>query len=276
MTLTTLLNFQFQPAQNPTNSDPKAILFIHGLFGDLNNLGVIARAFADEYHILRVDLRNHGASFHSDKMNLTLMAEDISAVIRHLNLKKVILVGHSLGGKTAMTFAHHYPDQVEKLIVIDIAPVAYREHRHTAVFEGLFAVKQARPANRQQAKAIISGYIDDESIQQFMLKSFDPEHLECFKFNVSALAENYLALMDWEKVSVLQPTLFIKGANSDYMLKEYTADAVAQFPHSKLYIISNAGHWVHAEKPANVIQAISDFLRPADKTINSRCSSPHL
>lgn len=258
----TLLNYHYQKALNPTSKKPKTMLFIHGLFGDLNNLGVISRAFADEYDILRVDLRNHGNSFHSDEMTLPLMAQDIYAVINHLGLRDLIVIGHSLGGKTAMTFTHHYPQLVKHLVVIDIAPVAYKENRHTQTFAGLFAVKAAKPETRQQAKEVISQQIPEEGVWQFMLKSFDPQAPEYFKFNLSSLERNYPKVMGWEKVSVQQPTLFIKGGNSDYMLREYTQETVEQFPNSKVHVISNASHWVHAEKSDSVIQAIAEFISP--------------
>jgi len=103
-----LLNYQFHQVKQTINSS--TLVFIHGLFGDMNNLGIIARAFSENYNILRVDLRNHGHSFHSEKMNYQLMAEDVIAVIRHLNLSKVILIGHSMGGKTAMKITALCPD----------------------------------------------------------------------------------------------------------------------------------------------------------------------
>lgn len=262
MSNTTLLHYHYQTALNPSSKKPKTMLFIHGLFGDLNNLGILSRAFADEYHILRVDLRNHGQSFHSEEMTLPLMADDIYAVVNHLGLKDLIVVGHSLGGKTAMTFTDRYPQLVEKLVVIDIAPVAYLHNRHTNTFAGLFAVRDAKPESRQQAREIISQKISDEGVWQFMLKSFDLQSPEYFKFNLSALERNYPKVMGWERVFVKQPTLFIKGANSDYLLREYTAETVAQFPNSKVHVISNAGHWVHAEKSDSVIQAIREFITP--------------
>lgn len=265
MSNTTLLNYHFQQALNPTTAKPQTMLFIHGLFGDLNNLGVISRAFGEEYHILRVDLRNHGQSFHSDEMTLPLMAQDIYKVVTHLGLKDLVVIGHSLGGKTAMTFTHYYPELVEKLVVIDIAPVAYKHNRHTETFAGLFAVRNAKPESRQQAREIISQQITDEGVWQFMLKSFDLQSPEYFKFNLSSLERNYPKVMGWEKVSVKQPTLFIKGANSDYLLREYTEETVSQFPHSKVHVISNAGHWVHAERSEAVIQAIQEFITTPKK-----------
>ena len=149
-----LLNFQFNELKQAINKP--VLVFIHGLFGDMNNLGVIARAFSDDYSILRVDLRNHGASFHSEEMNYDLMAKDVVDVIHSLGIHEVILIGHSMGGKTAMVCAANYPELVKRLVVIDIAPVAYGEHGHDDVFNGLFAVKNAQPHTRQEAKPILA------------------------------------------------------------------------------------------------------------------------
>lgn len=254
------LHHQFQKAIFPQDNQAQTMVFIHGLFGDLNNLGVIARAFAEQFNILRVDLRNHGQSFHSDEMNYTVMAEDLRDLLIHLQLQNVILVGHSMGGKTAMMLAHIAPELVDKLIVIDIAPVAYHLHRHDEIFAGLFAVKAEKPSNRQEAKSAIAKCITDEGIQQFMLKSFDPQSPESFKFNLSGLKQNYANLMGWQSVFVDKPTLFIKGALSDYLQDKDTQTILAQFPQARSFVVSNADHWVHAEKPDAVIRAIQKFL----------------
>ncbi|MGX2969716.1 alpha/beta fold hydrolase [Ursidibacter sp. B-7004-1] len=253
------LNYQFQKASH-SNNTTQTMVFIHGLFGDLNNLGVIARAFAENYHILRVDLRNHGQSFHTDEMNYQEMAEDLRKLLTYLSIQNAIIVGHSMGGKTAMALADLAPNLVEKLVVIDIAPVAYQLNRHDSIFAGLFAVKSAKPENRQRAKIEIAKGIKDEGVQQFMLKSFDPASPESFKFNLSSLHKNYANLMDWQSVSVNKPTLFIKGELSDYLQEKDTQTVLEQFPQAKLFVVSNADHWVHAEKPDAVIRAIQKFL----------------
>lgn len=255
-----ILNHQFQAATSPKSDNPATMVFIHGLFGDLNNLGMIARAFSEEYNTLKVDLRNHGQSFHNNSMTVADLAADLKRLVSHLNLQNLILVGHSLGGKTAMTFAHIAPELVQKLVVIDIAPVKYTENRHDANFAGLFAVRDSQAENRQQAKKVFLDYIPDENVVQFMLKSFDANAPERFKFNLSGLYKNYANAMDWQEVHVSTPTLFIKGANSNYMLPAYTAQTVAQFPNAKVKVIANTDHWVHAEKPDAVIRAIREFI----------------
>lgn len=256
----TLLHYHYQAATAPSRPNPPTMLFLHGLFGDMNNLGVIARAFSEQYSILRVDLRNHGQSFHSDEMSYALMAEDLRQLLTALNLTQLIVVGHSMGGKTAMKLADIAPELIAKLVIIDIAPVAYPPHRHDNIFAGLFAVKAAKPANRQQAKIEMAKAIKDEGVQQFMLKSFDPTSPDSFKFNLSGLKENYEQIMTWQPVKVDKPTLFIKGELSDYLQTKDTATIVAQFPHARSFVVSNTDHWVHAEKPDAVIRAIQKFL----------------
>lgn len=258
-----LLNYQFHPLAE--NTHKPTLVFIHGLFGDMNNLGVIARAFVEEYPVLRVDLRNHGQSFHTDEMNYDLMAKDLLNLLAHLQLTNVVLIGHSMGGKTAMTAAAMKPEIVEKLIVIDIAPVDYQHNWHDSVFQGLFAVKQAKSASRQEAKIVMAPYIDSEAIQQFMLKSFDANSAEFFRFNLTALWQNYRRIMDWSKVYFDRPTLFIRGGLSDYIQTENTSLILSQFPQATSFTINGCGHWVHAEKPDAVIRAIQRFISPNSK-----------
>ncbi len=257
----TFLHYQFHAAPRKiSGKSPRLLLFLHGLFGDLNNLGIIARAFAEEYDILRVDLRNHGSSFHSNAMDYALMAADLKALLAHLNVTSCVVIWHSMGGKTAMKLAELAPELVEQLVVIDIAPVAYPNGRHSAIFDGLFAVKNARPQTRQQAKTVMAAHIIDEGVQQFMLKGFDPQSPDCFRFNLTALHHNYENLMDWQPVLVDKPTLFIKGALSDYIQEKATQTILAQFPQARSFVVSNADHWVHAEKPEAVIRAIGRVL----------------
>lgn len=256
-----LLHYQFQPATQNDDDNRPLMVFLHGLFGDLNNLGAIARAFNDRFDVLKIDLRNHGRSFHSGQISYPLMAEDVIRVISHLGRQKVILVGHSMGGKTAMMVAHLAPQLVEKLVVIDIAPVLYPLRRHDAIFAGLFAVREAKPANRQQAIATMATHIPDVGIQQFMLKSFDPQSPDFFRFNLSGLYQHYERVMDWQSVSVNLPTLFIRGGLSEYIQPEHTDTILAQFPQATSFTIASADHWVHAEKPEIVVRAIERFIQ---------------
>ncbi|MFC0309204.1 alpha/beta fold hydrolase [Gallibacterium trehalosifermentans] len=254
-----LLNFDYLPADN---AQADTLVFIHGLFGDMNNLGIIAKAFQTEYSLLRVDLRNHGHSFHADQMNYAVMAEDLFNLLQHLQLKNVILIGHSMGGKTAMQFALNYPQYVKSLIILDIAPVTYTHNEHNIVFQALFAVAQAQPTTRQQAKSIMEQFVTNEAILQFVLKSFDAKQEQRFRFNTRALYQHYQQLMDWDCSGVCTlPTLFIRGGNSHYILPEHTNAILQRFPNAHSFTINGAAHWVHADKPHYVIRAIQRHLQ---------------
>ena len=251
------LNYQFQPASRQTQV--QTMVFLHGLFGDMNNLGIIARAFAEQFNILRVDLRNHGQSFHADEMTYALMAQDLRDLLHYLKLTDTIAIGHSMGGKAAMALADLAPELVAKLVVIDIAPVANPTDRHDNIFKGLFAVKEAQARNRQEAQKAMQGFIA-EAEQPFLLKGFDAGSPERFRFNLSVLKTQYSNIMGWEPVFFDKPTLFIKGGRSDYIQAEHSRTILAQFPKATSFVVAGANHWVHAEKPETVVRAIQKFL----------------
>lgn len=239
------------------------VVLIHGLFGSLENLNVIAKALSENYTVTNIDLRNHGKSFHSDSMNYTVMAADVLELLNHLNINKAHIVGHSMGGKVAMQLALSYPERVEKLVVMDISPVANKP-RHSAIFKGLNDVANSAVTDRKAADEILAKQIPELGVRQFLLKSFAKnEHGQYqWRFNLAVLDqqyENILAQLD-ENDSCLCDTLFIKGNDSDYILAEHRPVIMALFPNSKAKIIHGAGHWLHAQKPLAVNKAISDFL----------------
>ena len=146
-----------------------------------------------------------------------------------------------------------------------MAPIAYRQARHTDVFAGLMAVAAADCANRKEADALLSEHIHLPDVRQFLLKSFIPKTVEQpnnWRFNVTALLENYPQIMNWPGVepAYLGPVLFIKGGESDYLLPEYQAEVVRQFPKAKAKVIPDTGHWLHAEKPQLFNRLVMDFL----------------
>lgn len=246
----------------------QTVILIHGLFGNLDNLNGLAKALTEHYDVVSIDVRNHGLSPRSDEMNYPLMAQDIVALIKELQLKQPWLIGHSMGGKIAMMTAGIAPELIAGLVVADMAPVAYRQARHTEVFAGLTAVAAADCANRKQADALLSEHIQLPGVRQFLLKSFipkTPENTDNWRFNVNALLKNYSHIMDWPGVEppYLGPVLFIKGAESDYLLPEYQAQVVRQFPKAGAKVIPGTGHWLHAEKPQLFNRLVMDFLSKA-------------
>lgn len=251
-----LLNYQ----QLGQGSD---VVLIHGLFGSLENLNVIAKALAENYRVTNIDLRNHGRSFHSDTMNYHAMANDVSELLKHLNISKAHIIGHSMGGKVAMQLALNHPSLIDKLVVLDISPVA-NAPRHSAIFSGLNEVAESNVADRKAAEEILAKHIDEMGVRQFLLKSFakNDEGKYQWRFNLAVLYQQYENILArvGENDSCLCDTLFIKGNDSDYILAEHRPAIMALFPNAKAKIIHGAGHWLHAQKPLAVNKAISDFL----------------
>ena len=247
-----------------------AVILLHGLFGASDNLGRIATELEKEFQVWRVDLRNHGNSFHSDEMNYPLMVQDLYRSMQANNIEQAYLIGHSMGGKVAMQFALTYPEKVTGLIVADIAPVKYPAH-HQAILKGLESLNLAEVANRKMADAVLAEYIDIPGVRQFLIKSLDFTNKVTarWKFNLKAIVEHYheiLAACTAEK-PFTGKTLFIAGGLSDYIKPEYKDSILALFPNSELKIIPETSHWLHAEKPSVFIGICQRYLRETGKRL---------
>ncbi|MGR5207652.1 alpha/beta fold hydrolase [Vibrio sp. PNB23_22_7] len=253
--MSALLNYK-QEGQGQT------VVLIHGLFGSFSNLGLLARDLAQDHSVISIDLRNHGLSFHSDIHDYPSMAQDVVTLLRHLNVDPALVIGHSMGGKVAIKVADIAPELVKQLIILDIAPVAYDTNRHDNVFNGLQAVLKEQPTNRQQAMDILAQHIEIDGVRQFLSKSLykHGEAME-WRFNVASLFDNYADIIGWQEIpSTDIPTLFVKGGDSDYLLPEYQTAVKRQFKQAKAHIIANTGHWLHAEKPAEVMRVIRKYI----------------
>ena len=196
-------------------------------------------------------------------MSYPQQGADVIALLDQLGLEQVALVGHSMGGKVAMQVAKQAPARVDRLVVADIAPVAYPHARHQNVFAGLNATLERLPQSRSEAEAILAEHIEIPGVRQFLLKSFTKTQAGWgWRFNVPALEHNYASIMGWpdDQTRFEGPTLFIKGGDSDYVQPQYTETVMAQFPAAKARIIAGTGHWLHAEKPALFNKLVVDFL----------------
>ncbi|WP_180049466.1 alpha/beta fold hydrolase [Acinetobacter sp. YH12105] len=251
-----VLNYQLHHHETSTVSP---MIFIHGLFGSLSNLGILARHFSEQRTVIQIDVRNHGLSGHSSDINYQLMAEDVLETLSSLNVHKFVVVGHSMGGKIAMKLADLAREQTEKLVVLDITPIQYHENHHAEIFQALFAVQQENVASRLEAAKIMRKYIHEEMVIQFLLKSFNKGQ---WLFNVQALFDHYPDIMAWEKVEKInRPALFLRGGDSFYISKpEHFAAINEQFSQAKIEVIENTGHWLHGEKPDEVIKYMQAFL----------------
>ncbi len=257
------LNFRLQNALSPTPSLP--IILIHGLFGNLDNLGVLARDLQKEHNVIQVDLRDHGLSPRSPQVNYPDMAQDVLELIDQLAIEKAIIIGHSMGGKVAMALTAIAPDRIGKVVAIDVAPVNYQVRRHDSIFTALNAVSAAGITQRQEAAQLMRESIKEEGVIQFLLKSFQNGE---WRFNVPALWDQYNNIVGWQPIPPWpHPILFIRGELSPYIQDSHRDDIARQFPQARAHVVAGTGHWVHAEKPDSVLRAIHRFIddNPAAK-----------
>lgn len=241
----------------------KPLLILHGFLGSLDNWQSIAKELAANYQVFILDVRNHGKSFHGPKHDYSSMVEDVRYFIDHLGLSDVTLIGHSMGGKIAMSFALKYPLLVSSLIVVDIAPKVYLPG-HEDILHALAKVNPKELKSRQEAVDIISTYIHDSSVVQFLLKNLDRLGDGSFewKMNLPVLIDQYKEMLDFPSKGVFNgSTLFLKGAKSDYILPSDEENISLLFPNAKIVSIRDAGHWVHAENPVDFITETSNFLK---------------
>lgn len=241
------------------------LLILHGFLGMLDNWKTIGGQLAQEgFEVHLLDLRNHGRSIQSLEFNYELMAQDVYDYSDGHKLKNINLLGHSMGGKTAMLFAAKYPEMVNKLIIADIGPKFYPQH-HQTILEGLNAVNFSVKPSRSDVESILEDYITDFGTRQFLMKSLywqEPGQL-AFRFNLAAFNQK----MDEIGVALPQgmvfqkPTLFIRGGNSNYILDSDFENIKKHFPQAIFETIPNAGHWLHAENPALFFDLTMAFFK---------------
>jgi esterase len=238
---------------------------MHGMFGSLSNLGLLGRALSDRYSVISVDMRNHGESPHNLEMDYPSMADDIIELMDDLDFGQATLIGHSMGGKVAMQVAMSHQERVNKLVIVDIAPVDYKPDRHGGVLEGLTSLATTRPDSRKEADQLLATYVDELSVREFLLKNLI--RAEDKRFDLRLYMEGIIANY-YDKLTLaptgkpfLGPTLFIKGEDSAYIQDKHRIKVLELFPNTKLKVIENTGHWLHAEKPDTFYKTVSLFLK---------------
>lgn len=258
-----LLNYQEkQSALNEVDQECENIFIIHGLFGSLSNLASLASTLQQSHRVICVDLRNHGKSPHSTSISYQEMANDLFELANHLNIDNFSIVGHSMGGKVAMTCALQQPDRINKLVIADIAPITYPA-RHSEVFAALNSLLQHKIRTRKAADLLLAQQLKSPEVRQFLLKSLQKRgELYQLQFNLSALQHNYQSIRSWPafKLCFNKETLFIKGENSDYITAENHANILQYFPNARTKVIKQTGHWLHSEKPKIFNRLVSQFF----------------
>ncbi len=240
-------------------TDKPALLIVHGLYGSGRNWGVIAKRLSDERQVFAVDQRNHGQSPWFDSHSYTDMAGDLAEVIDEIG-GPVDVLGHSMGGKAAMVLALTQPSLINRLIVADIAPVAYG-HDQSRFIEAMRAVDLTRVTKRSDAEAQLAPNVDDRTLISFFTQSLDIKG-QRWRLNLDTLEAEMPQILGFPDVAGRfdGPTFFLSGANSDYVKSEYRAQIRTLFPAARFAKIPGAGHWLHAEKPREFEASVRVFL----------------
>ena len=241
----------------------RVVILLHGLFGSSDNWHHIALRLAENFHVFALDQRNHGQSPHSAEMNYPLMADDVDEFMTARRIKSAAVIGHSMGGKTAMQFALQFPQRVEKLLVVDMAPRAY-EPSHEKIIAGQLALDLKSFSTRQGIEDALAPEIPNLALRRFLLKNLgrDPAGGFFWKINLRGIAENYWQLGGpiSAPASFMKPTLFIRGEKSNYINPEDEPLIRELFPQSEIQTIAGAGHWIHADRPEDFLRLVSDLL----------------
>jgi len=237
------------------------LLIVHGLYGSARNWGAIARRMADSRRVVGVDMRNHGDSFRADSQTYPEMAGDLAEVIRWIG-GPVDVVGHSMGGKASMQLALTDGALVNRLVVADIAPVAY-SHSQAHLAQAMRDLDLAGLTLRSDADARLSARVEDPSVRAFLLQSLDlKQQPPRWRLNLDVLERDMDLITGWPGTEGRYdgPVLFLSGAASDYVKSGDRARIKALFPNARMAKIPGAGHWLHAEKPREFEAALRAFL----------------
>jgi len=250
-----MLNF----IEHGPRSDAPGLLIVHGLYGSARNWGVIAKRLSDSRQVVAVDMRNHGLSPWHETHSYPDMANDLADVLHHLDGPFDVL-GHSMGGKAAMVLALTRPELVNRLIVADIAPVAYT-HSQIQFIDAMKAVDLSQVEKRSDVADQLAGVLDDPNLISFFTQSIDLKSKN-WLLNLDILAAEMPKILSFPDLSGHYdgPTLFLSGANSDYVKRDYRDRIKALFPKAQFAKIPEAGHWLHAERPREFEAAVRTWL----------------
>ncbi len=240
-------------------------VILHGFLGMGDNWKTLGRQFSEQgFEVHLVDQRNHGRSFHDDNFSYEVLIEDLKYYCEKKNLEDIVLLGHSMGGKTAMLFATQYPEFVSKLVIADIAPRFYPVH-HDAILEGLSTLDFNIIKSRGEADKVLSGYVTDVGTRQFLLKNLywvEKGQLG-LRINITVLKEEVGEIGEPlpSHANFNKDVLFLRGDRSEYIGVNDEAGIKNHFPNYKIATIANSGHWLHAENPKDFFEAVVEFVK---------------
>ncbi|MDC7226578.1 MAG: alpha/beta fold hydrolase [Spirochaetales bacterium] len=260
-----MLNYKEYVSKSRTSDGKQpTVFFLHGLLGSADNWGSTCRELSEAgLRCIAVDQRNHGSSPHSSEMSYPLMADDLITVADSLGLDTFSIVGHSMGGKTAMEAALRHPNRIASIVVADIAPVQYKP-AYVDYINALKKVELEGVTRRSDAGAQLEQLVPDRSLRMFFLTNLRKNEKGEFRWriNIDGITSNYANI--WSAIgggrSFSGPVLFMKGENSDFILDKHLDMMRELFPAFRLQVIENSGHWVHTEQPAIFRTGLRDFF----------------
>ena len=240
------------------------LLILHGLFGSSRNWHSHARRFAEHFEVISIDLRNHGQSFHADEMNYEVMAQDVRQLLAGLGLEQCMIVGHSMGGKVAMTLAIEHPQLLSRMVVADIAPVSYYHH-YDDLIEPILALDLDRFGSRTEVDHALRSHIPEDQLRAFLLQNLVRDDSGwSWRVNWRAIQSEMDALTGFDPLPQDWvgdvPALFIRGDSSDYVGANEVEVIERHFSAASIATIEAAGHWLHAEKPQEFHELVLGFL----------------
>jgi len=239
------------------------IIILHGLLGMLDNWHSFAKKLSEEYWIISIDQRNHGKSFHDSNFDYDLLSQDLYYFLEEQHIPRCHILGHSLGGKTALNFIRDYPDMVDKTIIVDISPKAYKGSHHQ-IFEAMRSLDLSKLNSRKEAQDYMQDKLDNNSVVLFLMKNLarNPEGTYRWKANIDALFDNYSNIVqsiDLEEASD-KDVLFIRGEKSSYVSDKDIEDIKENYPYASFKTINNAGHWVHVDNSEDLLSTVKEYL----------------
>lgn len=239
------------------------LVILHGLFGSSDNWQSLAKKWADSFEVYLVDLRNHGHSPHSEEMNYKVMAEDVAELFKAEDISGAILLGHSMGGKTAMQFANNHEDLLDKLVIVDIAPKGYPVH-HDQILQALTTTDLSILKSRKAVDEHIAQYIDELAIRQFLMKNlyWKEKGKLGWRINVPVLNREIKTMSAEIKITTIEtPSLFIAGGASNYITEDDHELIEGIFSNVSIVTFEKVGHWVHAAAPKRFHEELMKFAR---------------
>lgn len=252
------------PLHYNTTGAGDPVILLHGLFGSLRNWQAMAGRLGHTHRVITVDLRNHGQSHQAASMTYPEMAEDVLHLVKHLALENVTLIGHSMGGKTAMTCALLQPQTLARLVVLDIAPVAY-QYRYGKLFYAMQNLPLATIRNRNEAEHALNEMVNDSKLSRFLLQNL-ARGVSGYRWriNLATIQNNIEHISEFPQPSPHavydRPALFLGGRESHFLQPVHHPAIKAHFPSARIELIDRAGHMLHIEEPDIVLGRIRQFI----------------